>query len=182
MDPHSVSLPVTTCEFQYGLGEVEPGAEPVYTSSVPCSSLPGPGEAFAAVSAQATGLVEPYSPYHYRLVSGNENGVTYGENRTFASFKVPPVVDTKAGFASEVSQLSATLNGTIDPVGVPTSYHFAYGTTSAYGSVAPFPEQYVANDRAEHTVSQTLVGLTPGTTYHYALVANSPSGTTTRPG
>ncbi len=181
VDPGSSTLAITTCEFQYGLGEVEPGAEPVYTSSAPCSSLPGPGEAFAAVSAQATGLVEPYSPYHYRLVSGNENGVTYGENRTFASFKVPPVVDAQAGFASEVSQLSATLNGTIDPVGVPASYHFVYGTTSAYGSVAPFPEQYVANDRATHTVSQTLASLAPGTTYHYALVANSPGGTTTGP-
>jgi hypothetical protein len=181
VDPDSGTLAITTCEFQYGPGEVEPGAEPVYASSVPCSSLPGPGEAFTAVSAQATGLVEPYSPYHYRLVSGNENGITYGANQTLLSFKVPPVVDAKAGFASEVSQLSATLNGTIDPIGVPTSYHFVYGTTSAYGSVAPFPEQYVANDRATHAVSQTIGGLAPGTTYHYALAANSPGGTTTGP-
>jgi hypothetical protein len=181
VDPDSSTLAVTTCEFQYGPGEVEPGTEPVYTSSVPCSTLPGPGEGFTAVSAQATGLVEPYSPYHYRLVSGNENGITYGENQTLLSFKVPPIVDAEPGFASEVSQLSATLNGTIDPVGVPTSYHFAYGTSSAYGSVAPFPEQYVASDRATHTVSQTIGGLTPGTTYHYALVANSPGGTTTGP-
>ena len=181
VDPDSSTLAITTCEFQYGPGEVEPETEPVYTLSVPCSSLPGPGEGFTAVSAQATGLVEPYAPYHYRLVSGNENGITYGENRTLLSFKVPPVVDGEPGFASEVSQLSATLNGTIDPVGVPTSYHFAYGTSSAYGSVAPFPEQYVANDRTTHTVSQMIGGLAPGTTYHYALVANSPGGTTTGP-
>jgi hypothetical protein len=181
VDPDSSTLAITTCEFQYGPGEVEPGVEPLYTSSVPCASLPGPGEGFTAVSAQATGLVEPYAPYHYRLVSGNENGITYGENQTLLSFKVPPVVDGEPGFASEVSQLAATLNGTIDPVGVPTSYHFAYGTTSAYGSVAPFPEQYVASDRATHAVSQAIGGLAPGTTYHYALVANSPGGTTTGP-
>jgi hypothetical protein len=180
VNPASDTLAVTTCEFQYGPGEVEPGSEPVYTASVPCSSTPGPGEKFSVVSAQVSGL-EIYLPYHYRLVSGNANGNTYGANQPFVSGKVPPVVDAEPGFASEVSQLSATLNGTIDPVGVPTSYHFAYGTTSAYGSVAPFPERYVASDRAAHAVSQTLVGLAPGTTYHYALVANSPGGTTTGP-
>jgi hypothetical protein len=180
VNPDSASVPVTTCEFQYGAGEVEPGTEPVYTASVPCSTLPGPSEQFAAVSAQVSSL-EPYSPYHFRLVSGNENGTIYGEDQTFVSAKVAPVLDTEPGFASEVSQLSATLNGTIDPAGVPTSYHFLYGTSSAYGSVAPFPERYVASDRTAHTVSQTLVGLTPGTTYHYALVANSPGGTTTGP-
>ncbi len=180
VDPDSVSLAVTTCEFQYGAGEVEPGTEPVYTASVPCSTVPGTGEQFAVVSARVSGL-EVYSPYHYRLVSGNENGKTYGADQPFVSAKVAPVVDTEPGFASEVSQLSATLNGTVDPVGVPTSYHFLYGTTSAYGSLAPFPERYVASDRAAHTVSQTIVGLTPNTTYHYALVANSPGGTSTGP-
>jgi hypothetical protein len=180
VNPDSASVPVTTCEFQYGPGEVEPGTEPVYTASVPCSTVPGTGEQFAVVSAQLSGL-EAYSPYHYRLVSGNENGKTYGSDQPFVSAEVAPVVDTESGFASEVSQLSATLNGTVDPVGVPTSYHFLYGTTTAYGSVAPFPERYVASDRTAHTVSQTLVGLTPNTTYHYALVANSPGGTSTGP-
>jgi hypothetical protein len=181
VDPDSGALPITMCEFQNGPGEVEPGAEPVYTSSVPCSSLPGAGERFVDVSARATGIVEPYSPYHFRLVSGNANGVTYGQDKTFASFKIPPAVDAKPGFATEVSQLSATLNGTINPIGAPTSYHFAYGTTSAYGSIIPIPDQYLASDRAEHAVTQAIVGLTPGTTYHFALVANSPGGTTTGP-
>ena len=180
VNPDSASVPVTTCEFQYGPGEVEPGTEPVYTASVPCSTLPGTGEQFAVVSAQVSGL-EAYSPYHDRLVSGNENGKTYGSDQPFVSAKVAPVVDTEPGFASEVSQLSATLSGTIDPVGVPASYHFLYGTSTAYGSVAPAPERYVASDRTTHTVSQTLVGLTPNTTYHYALVANSPGGTTAGP-
>ncbi|MGC2374443.1 MAG: hypothetical protein WA484_11280 [Solirubrobacteraceae bacterium] len=181
VNPDSATLALTTCEFQYGPGEVEPGVEPVFTSSVPCSSVPGPGEGYVVVSALVSGIVEPYSPYHYRLVAGNENGKTYGESKTFLSFKVPPVVDDKPGSASEVGQLSATLNGTVDAVGVPTSYHFAYGVTSAYGSVVPVPDQYVASDRTDHPVTQTIVGLTPGTTYHYALVANSPGGTTTGP-
>ena len=181
VNPDSATLALTACEFQYGLGEVEPGVEPVFTSSVPCASVPGPGEGYVGVSAQASGIAEPYTPYHYRLVSGNENGKTYGETKTFRSFKIPPVVDDKPGSASEISQLSATLNGTVDPVGVPTSCHFAYGTTTAYGSIIPIPDQYVASDRADHAVTQTIVGLTPGTTYNYALVANSPGGTTTGP-
>lgn len=181
VDPNSTTLALITCEFQYGLGEVEPGTEPVYTSTVPCSSVPAPGKEFVAVTGQAKGIVEPYTPYHYRLVTGNENGKTYGENKTFLSFKIPPMVNDKPAFASEVSQLTATLNGTIDAIGVPTSYHFVYGSTSVYGSSVPTPDQYISSDRIDHTVTQTLVGLIPGTTYHFALIANSPGGTSTGP-
>ncbi len=93
----------------------------------------------------------------------------------------PPTVNDKPAFASNVSQLSATLNGTVDPGGVPTSYHFVYGTSTAYGSFAPSPDRYVPINEADDTVSVVLGELTPGTTYHFALVANSPEGDVTGP-
>jgi hypothetical protein len=89
----------------------------------------------------------------------------------------PPAVNDRPAFASDVSQFSATLNATIDPEGVPTSYHFVYGPTAAYGSVAPFPDEYLPVNETDDAVSQVLVELTPGTTYHFAVVANSPEGT-----
>ncbi len=175
VDPLATTL--TTCEFQYGTEAS--GSQAPYTSSVPCSTTPG-GNGFTAVAGRAEGL-EPNTQYHYRLVTGNENGKTYGEDATFRSFEAPPSVNDKPAFASDISQLAATLNGVIDPNKIPTSYHFVYGTTSAYGSVSPNPDQYIPINYIDNTVSQPVVGLAPGTTYHFALVATSPGGTTVGP-
>jgi hypothetical protein len=73
--------------------------------------------------------------------------------------------------ASGVSQFTATLNGTIEPGASPASYHFAYGATSTYGSIAPIPDRYLAPGNVDDGVSEVIAGLQPGTTYHYALVA-----------
>jgi hypothetical protein len=88
----------------------------------------------------------------------------------------PPAVDDQAAFALGVSQFTATLNGTIDPEGVPTSYHFVYGPTPAYGLAAPSPDEYVPVNETDDAVSVVVSELQPGTIYHFALVANSPEG------
>ena len=43
-----------------------------------------------------------------------------------------PVVVT--GIASSITDTGATLHGTVNPDGNPTTYHFEYGLTTAYGS------------------------------------------------
>jgi hypothetical protein len=124
----------------------------------------------------------PNTPYHYRLVAANQNGEgTPGADQSFATQPVAPAITGPAPFASDVSQLAATLNAAIDPLGALTSYHFEYGTTAAYGSVVPEPDLYLPIDSSEHQVSQALTGLQAGTTYHFALVANSAGGTQTSP-
>ena len=67
---------------------------------------------------------------------------------------------------------SDTVSGSVDPQGRPVSYHFDYGTSTAYGSSAPISDQSVGSDHAEHAESQTLAGLAPDTTYHYRIVAD----------
>jgi hypothetical protein len=93
----------------------------------------------------------------------------------------PPAVSDQAAFASGVSQFTATLNGTVDPEGVPTSYHFVYGPTPAYGLAAPSPDRYVPVNEADDAVNVVVGELQPGTTYHFALVANSPEGQSVGP-
>ncbi len=90
-----------------------------------------------------------------------------------------PLVET--GSVSGVSQFAVTLHGHVEPGVVPTTYHFAYGATAAYGSVAPLPDVGLTVARGEAPVSQALTGLLPGTEYHYALVASSAAGTFTGP-
>lgn len=80
------------------------------------------------------------------------------------------------GNATAITQTSAKLNGTVKPNGENTTYHFEFGTTTAYGTLTP--EAGPVNAGAGNTkVSTDIASLAPGTVYHYRLVATNPSGT-----
>jgi predicted lipoprotein with Yx(FWY)xxD motif len=64
------------------------------------------------------------------------------------------------------------LKGTVYPYGYDTTWHFEYGTTTAYSQSAPIPDAD-AGTAFSVPVSQTITGLEPNTTYHYRLVSNS---------
>jgi sugar lactone lactonase YvrE len=82
-----------------------------------------------------------------------------------------------SGTASEVRSASATLNGSVDPEGLATTYQFEYGPTAAYGSKAPSSSASAGSGTTSIAISQAISSLTPGTTYHYRLVATSEAGT-----
>jgi hypothetical protein len=65
----------------------------------------------------------------------------------------------------------ATLNGTVNPHGHATTYQFQFGTSTAYGATIPIPAGDVGSDSTTHAFSRVIAGLTPGTTYHYRIVA-----------
>jgi len=91
-----------------------------------------------------------------------------------------PNVDTST--ATSVTDSSAELNGTIDTYGGQTTYHFEYGPTRAYGSRVPNDgEAPAGTSRTPRTVSRSISGLQPGTTYHFRLVARNPAGVTEGP-
>src|SRR5580692_567727 len=83
--------------------------------------------------------------------------------------------------ASAVTTTAATLNALLNPEASSTTYHFEYGTTTAYGSEAPVGGAAVAGYTHAQSVSQTLSGLTSNTSYHYRVVATSAGGTTYGP-
>src|SRR3954470_4150185 len=86
-----------------------------------------------------------------------------------------PVVAT--GAATSVGATSGTLNGTVNAKNQPTTYHYEYGPTTGYGSRTP--DQTVSPvDYANHPAAANVSGLTPGTTYHYRLVATNATGPT----
>jgi hypothetical protein len=97
-----------------------------------------------------------------------------------ATFKqLPPVVATAA--PSRVGARTATLSGSVDPLGSATSFHFEYGTTTAYGKTAPVRAASAGAANARRDESESVTGLTPGTTYHFRLVATNGGGTTSSP-
>jgi hypothetical protein len=77
------------------------------------------------------------------------------------------------GAASDLGQTSATVAGTVDPGGEPTTYHFEYGTSSSYGLQTTDRD---AGSSGAAAVLTALTGLTSDTTYHYRLVATNASG------
>lgn len=87
---------------------------------------------------------------------------------------LPPPPPT--AFTSSVGDLGntgATLRGEVLPNGLPTTMHFEYGTTTAYGSSTP--EQPAGTDTRTY-VSAPVSGLAMGTEYHYRAVATNSSG------
>jgi hypothetical protein len=86
-----------------------------------------------------------------------------------------PTVTTLS--ATGIGQKSATLRGDVNPHGIATTYAFQYGTTNAYG--AQTSSHAAGTGTTSKTVSLKVGGLTPGTTYHYRVIAANADGTTT---
>jgi DNA-binding beta-propeller fold protein YncE len=80
--------------------------------------------------------------------------------------------------AAGVEATTATLTGSVNPMGVGTTYCFEYGQTTSYGSKIPVPEAAAGSGFGRLAVTRALSGLQAGATYHYRLVATNGEGTT----
>ncbi len=96
------------------------------------------------------------------------------------SEKCPPkAADVEGKPVDVVTSTSATLTGRVAPNGAPTSWAFEHGPSSALGlrstgGSVPAGDQPV-------DVSDTITGLTPGTTYYCRLAATNVGGTSYSP-
>jgi hypothetical protein len=154
----------TTWHFEYG-----PSAS--YGSNTPSQNAGSgttPVNLSAPVSGLRTGVV-----YHFRLVATNSAGTGRGADRTFTLVAAPSVT---TGPASSVSATTANLNGSVVPNGQETSWHFDLGTSTSYGIATA--TKSAGSGTSSTNVSAAVAGLTPGTTYHYRLVASNAAGTT----
>ena len=84
-----------------------------------------------------------------------------------------PTVST--GSANSVSKTSATLNGTVNPNGLSTTYYFQYGRTASYGSAKPGSNAGFGLSGVP--INDAISNLIPNAAYHYRLVAANSSGT-----
>jgi hypothetical protein len=86
---------------------------------------------------------------------------------------MPPSATTNS--ATSKQPLQATLNGTVNPNGFDTHYYFQYGTSTSYGSATGEGD---AGSGTSGVGKSNTVTLSPGTTYHYRIVASNAGGTT----
>jgi hypothetical protein len=161
----------------------------VISPSAPLTSL-APSDILATVFATQTGGPTSMAPtvmtadlsafagQTVRLrVAAVENSNYLNAGVDAVSIVASPSVATQP--ATAVSLTGATLNGTVNPAGDATNYHFEYGTTTAYGTSTAV--QSAGSDAVAHAESATITGLQPGTTYHYRLVASNSTGTSAGP-
>jgi hypothetical protein len=151
----------TTYYFQWG-------PTTAYGSTVPAQHL-GPRARNVIVRAAVHGLV-PGTVYHYRVIASNALGQTFGTDVAFKTAGVAPA-DAVTGIATSVVASSATANGTISPNGAATTWAFQYGSTTAYGEQTPG----IALPAGSGPVPVSApLALTPGTIFHYRLIAIHP--------
>ncbi|HWM64342.1 MAG TPA: hypothetical protein VNP96_10190 [Solirubrobacterales bacterium] len=133
---------------------------------------------------EAPAALAPDSEGNVWIADGNNNRIQrwFGPPRQ-------PTVSTEAA-TGPVKQQSATLNSTVNAKGAVTTYRFEYGTTTSYGNQAPAVPASIGSESKNVKVSEAVVGLTPGTTYHFRVAATNDEGTaygedktfTTKPG
>lgn len=132
----------------------------------------GHGTSDVPVTDTVTGL-QPNTTYHYRLTAYAYGTYYHGAESTFTTAAVPPTVDGQPAYASSTTT-DATINAFVNPKNSPTQYHFEYGTDTSYGATTPDGD--AGSGMGDNDMSATLTGLTPGTTYHYRVVADNGTG------
>jgi len=79
------------------------------------------------------------------------------------------------GPVTSTGPTTATVSGSVNPNGTATSWFVEFGPTTSYGSKTAAVN--AGSGSSATTISATLTRLTPGTSYHYRVVATSTAGT-----
>lgn len=106
---------------------------------------------------------------------GQGGSIAGGWSLSVTTVPGAPIVTTAA--AGPLSTTGATLNGTFNPNGEPTTYHFEYGPTDAYGSSTASTSGGAGT--AAVAAAAPITGLVANSDYHFRLVATNGTGTTT---
>jgi len=99
-------------------------------------------------------------------------GATFG-GRPTAVWQSPPP-GAWALSASTITPTGASLNGTVNPNGRPTTASFQWGTTTDYGQLTAATG--MGSGTSASPLSAPLAGLAPGITYHYRVAATNSNG------
>jgi len=123
----------------------------------------------------------PATTYYFRLNAQNSFGTTNGSILSFKTSGPPltvavPVVTTQV--AGPVATTTATLRGTVNPVGAQTTYWFEYSANPGFGQgTLKTTSQGSAGAGADTLSIETAVSsLASQTTYYYRMAAQNAGG------
>jgi hypothetical protein len=183
----------TACEVRYWRQSEGEGA----ATKVPCSPT-GVALGTGSTPVTVTAPLEPLTPgetYDYRVIATNSPGGETKEPVQPLQALDKPAVTTEAPLGTTAT--TATVAGTVNPYGAGTFYHVVYASQAGYrpgaGECAEgHPECIYGGDSTPNAYAGAgyapvpagpveLQNLTPGTTYHYAIVASNSEGSTVGP-
>ncbi|HEY1689900.1 MAG TPA: hypothetical protein VGF95_13690 [Solirubrobacteraceae bacterium] len=149
--------------FEYGITSGY-GAS---TSNGDAGSQSGPTPVSASV-----GDLLANQEYHFRLVAQNSLGTTYGADEVFLTSAVAPVIEG-SGPPVSVSRDSAVLAFAVDSENSLTTYQVEYDTDAGYEARSVPTKR---SNGVSEVLDVALDDLSPGTTYHYRLLASNAVG------
>jgi hypothetical protein len=160
-----------TCRFEYGTSLS-------YGSESACTAPVANGSSEEPVQSEPIGGLQPGTVYHYRLDATNANGTNTGEDAEDLGEFLTLGPGIREASASDVSATAATLNASIYPNGVATSYHFEYDTREYKEKEGPHGTSLPAGQLPAGTTdvevpAEHIQGLAPDTVYHFRVVATS---------
>jgi lysophospholipase L1-like esterase len=158
----------TTAWFEYG----QDNTLSIFTKTA--DQAIGSGTAPQSLIATITGL-SAGATYYYRVVAQNPAGTSKGTINSFNAALLPPTVSTSA--ANPVSNDNAVLNGDVNPNGLGTTAWFEWGTDPNLDIRTTTIGQPVGAGSASVSIHETLLSLTPGTTYYFRVAAQNTEGT-----
>jgi hypothetical protein len=144
-----------------------PGALSNSTASVGQGQISVPTDKAVTLSG-----LSPGTTYYYEAVADNGSGTASGTVQSFTAMGPPVVSGVRA---TSVTDTTATIQSSIDPQNVDTSYVIIYGPDSGYGQRTSAVD--IGSTPGFQQLTATLTGLTPGATYHFDVVATNQLGT-----
>lgn len=177
IDPKGTAVP--QCAFQYG-------PTTSYGQTVPCLNEAGeevgtqahPITTATNVHADLEGLAGG-AHYHYRLHATNTaKEPVFSEDETLDTLLIAVIGEAEA---TELTATSATLKAKVNPKGLAASCQIQWGTSTAYGTTIPCQPPSLGSGTNPVSVSAQIEGLSPGTTYHWRVLATDANGTATGP-
>jgi DNA-binding beta-propeller fold protein YncE len=155
----------TSVRLEYSTDQI------TWTPSTQLPALTGSG--VQTVSGDITGLA-PHTQYYVRIAAIADATVD-SEAKAIGTGGQAPAIENRP--VNERTSTSAAINVQINPLGLLTTYHYEYGSGTAYGQRLPLRQEAVAGTgHAPVPLTVLLSGLTPGGTYHYRIVAQNSAG------
>lgn len=163
-DPRGQSTALT---FEYG-------TTTAYGASSAATDL-GAGDGGVTRSTLVSGL-QPDTTYHFRAVAENATGRVVGTDHTFTTTVAPPAAtDVRA---IDVTPTSVTLQATVDPHGIASTYRFTVaGVTVPHSQASPAVD--VPAQTGPYTATATFEGLPAGARFAVSVTTTSATGSAT---
>ncbi len=151
------------------------GPDLSYGSTVAGTPFTVTGTTTIAISADIS--MPPSSTFHYRARGVTAAGVTvFSNDQVITTLPAGnPVTYTLP--ASNIGEITATLNGTVNAHCSPATVIFEYGITTGYGNTVP-ATMVPLNGDTTWLLSSDISGLEVNTLYHFRCVAENETGTT----